>query len=304
MVRTRIVLGAIGLVLVAAVTTLIVVLVTSIEHVDQPAWTLHMLDVGQGDALLFEVDDGTQILIDGGRDMTVLRQLSHVMPPWDRTIDILVATHPDADHIGGLVDVMERYRISTIVTSNAQKTTPVTEAFDEAAGDADLMPFREAVGLITGDIDVKTIWPVDDAFDHDANESSIVLFIDDGLYQLLLTGDIGQDVEEALLEMDLVGDVDVLKVGHHGSQHSSTQAFLQVVDPEIALISAGAENRFGHPHPGVLQRLDAIGSHVYRTDQDGMVTIERWSDGLRVRTGVDSLLPPYWTRRLIGMRRH
>jgi competence protein ComEC len=237
-------------------------------------------DVGQGDATFIVTPDGTQILIDGGRDKVVLSKLAQVMPMFDRSIDIVISTHPDADHITGLVDVLERYDVKIVIETGARAITPMDAALDQAIDNEHALHRLVRVGDVieAGEVTLTVVWPqttYPDKIVKDRNDASIVLWLTYGRTDVLLNADAEARAEEGLL--DVVADVDVLKVGHHGSISSSTPAFLNRVRPEVAIISSGIDNRYGHPHPAVIERLLGIGANVLRTDLDGDILLT--SDG-------------------------
>lgn len=236
-------------------------------------------DVGQGDATFIETPDGHQILIDAGRDDAVLAKLGSVMPPWDRAIDVVVATHPDADHVGGLASVLERYDVARVVSNGDEKDTDVAAAFLEAR-DAEpgavLEIGRKGSALVFGDVTLTELWPTEASIvDEDANVASIVYLLSYGDTTVLLTGDATESVEFDILRS--VGDLDVLKAGHHGSRTSSAYEFIRATTPVVAIISSGENNTYGHPHPAILKRFADLGVGVFRTDEDGDVLLV--SDG-------------------------
>ncbi|PIR47538.1 hypothetical protein COV06_02540 [Candidatus Uhrbacteria bacterium CG10_big_fil_rev_8_21_14_0_10_50_16] len=256
----------------------------------QPDLTVSVFDVGQGDSAFVEWADGTQMLIDGGVDGTVLNRLGEVMLPWDRSIDYVVATHPHADHVGGLISVLDRYQVAHVVLNKQVYDSSVADAFLDAV-------INEGADMIDPkNLDLqgaRVLYPTDNIpllQTDDPNETSIVLEIDEANQHVLLTGDIGEQVEEQLVQAGVLDDVDVLKVGHHGSKYSSSRAFLEAIQPEVALVSAGKDNAYHHPHPSALQRLINIGAETYRTDQDGTVTIRFFKDTYQLFTG-----NPRWT---------
>ncbi|HBU27882.1 TPA: MBL fold metallo-hydrolase [Candidatus Uhrbacteria bacterium] len=251
----------------------------------KPDITVTVLDVGQGDSVFVEWSNGTQMLIDGGVDATVLNRLGEVMLPWDRTIDYIVATHPHADHVGGLITVLDRFTVEHIVLNVDVYDSPVANAFLDAV-------MQESAQIIAPrDLNlagVRVMYPTDNVLlvqTDNPNETSIVLAVDYKQYRLLFMGDIGETVEQQLIQAQILEDVDILKVGHHGSKYSSSRAFLEVIQPEIALISAGKDNVYHHPHPSALQRLLNSGATVYRTDQDGTITIRLQDNDFYVITG-------------------
>lgn len=235
-----------------------------------------LFDVGQGDAIFIETPTGEQILIDGGPDRTILSKLGSVLLPWDRMIDAIIPTHPDADHVTGLVSVLERYDVAAIYETGARAFTPMDEALVAAIKEERTMYARLHKGetLIFGEVTIEVVWPeheFDQVSPKDRNHASLVLLLRYGQTSVLLTGDAEEPAEKQFARN--VGDIDVLKVGHHGSASSTSELLLQETMPEIALISCGEKNRYGHPHPAVLSRLDEAEALIFRTDRDGDVLL-------------------------------
>ncbi|MEX0909839.1 MAG: ComEC/Rec2 family competence protein [Candidatus Paceibacterota bacterium] len=255
-----------------------------------------MLDVGQGDAFFIESPKGTQVLIDGGRSTAVLRGLSEVMPFWDRTLDVVVATHPDADHIGGLIDVFERFEVKHVLESAVKNDTPTFRSYEEALGGegASVIPASRGTQVRIDDSIVLTVLSREVVATSDTNEASVILRIDYGETSFLFTGDASKEVERELLRYYELLDVDVLKVGHHGSDTSTSLEFISATSPEFALISAGRDNSYGHPHDEVLERLTNADVRILRTDTQG--TVRLVSDGRAV-----SEKPLLFFERLFGI---
>lgn len=246
------------------------------------------LDVGQGDATLIESPAGIQVLIDGGRGSAVLGPLSRKMGFFDRDIDILLATHPDADHIGGLVDVLRRYRIHTIVMTENESDAPVYEVFTKAVQNenAEIIFARRGTVLdlgsgAAGSTTLTILFPDHDPSALESNTSSIVSRLTYGESEYLFTGDSPQSIEEYLvgLSPDILSS-DVLKVGHHGSRTSSAETFVTAVHPTYAIISAGKDNSYGHPHKEVTDLLTAKGIMQKNTADLGTIVSE--SDGATI----------------------
>ncbi|MEY4722675.1 MAG: hypothetical protein RLZZ324_188 [Candidatus Parcubacteria bacterium] len=257
------------------------------------AVTLRALDVGQGDAILIQ-DGSNQLLIDGGPDNAVLAGLGDAMPLFDRTIEEMVLTHPHMDHYAGLIPVLARYHVKKIMLGRADGDKGEYQSFLAAvawsgaevtqvgAGDAfDLSPRVHLAVLYpppAGSADRAHVLTA-----ADKNASSVVMRMDTGGHSALLTGDATAEVEAWLLAHGADVHADILKVAHHGSRYSSTLAFLQAVHAEYALISVGAKNDYHHPAWSTIQRLNALGARVYRTDQDGTVTARFTAAGVEVR---------------------
>jgi competence protein ComEC len=254
-----------------------------------PDGKLHVvfLDVGQGDAIFVETPSGKQILIDGGPSETqVLAQLGQQMGFWDRTLDLVVLTHPDADHINGLVPVLERYRVATVVHRQIELDSDTYAYWLALVAEEGAVVYEGQAGLaLTLDpadarrpgLEMTVLHPGAEEWEG-ANDNSVVTRLVYGDVSLLLTGDIEAPVEEALIKAGAIREATLLKLAHHGSCGSSTPAFLDAVDPEVVVVSVGADNHFGHPCDEVLERLSDL--PVYRTDEQGAV--EMISDGTQM----------------------
>lgn len=242
---------------------------------------VHFLDVGQGDAIFIESPSGIQMLVDGGPHKSVLRPLGKEMSFFDRSIDIVAWTHPDADHIGGLPDILERYKISYLLKSQNESETALHGALERriSVEEAKEVEVRRGQVIDLGEgVFVEVLFPDRDIGSGDANLSSAVLRVVYGKTEFLLTGDTPKPIEEYLVSID--GNElhsDVLKLSHHGSKTSSSAIFLSAVSPDYAVVSAGCDNRYGHPHKEVLDRVLAQGIQVLETCKNGTVTFT--SDG-------------------------
>ena len=255
-----------------------------------PDGRLHVafLDVGEGDAILITTPRGQQILVDGGPSPTALiSALGHEMPFWDRSLDLVVMTHADADHITGLVEVLRRYRVGGwLDNGRSEEHTIYAECQQELNKEnvpQNLVNAGARIDLGDG-IFMTALNPVTPSnpapnTQADANDQSVVMRLTWGQGSILLTGDIGGEAESSLLRSGQPLSANVLKVAHHGSDGSSSTAFLTAVKPSYAVISAGADNRFNHPATAVLDRLAQVGVTILRTDQVG--TIELITDGER-----------------------
>jgi competence protein ComEC len=245
------------------------------------------LDVGQGDAIFIEYE-GMQILIDGGRNGAVLSALGSVMPFWDRSIDMIIATHPDADHIGGLPEVLERFTVGAVIESGNTSDTAVYQAFTrdiEEEGCAHDIFRAGYIIAFSDDAYLEFLFPdrmPEEVAMWEANTASLVVRLVYGETSMILSGDTPAQVEEYLAGIygDAL-DVDVLKAGHHGSDTSSAIAFLSATHPETVVISAGCDNRYGHPDEDVIDRIEALGAEHLGTCEEGTIVFE--SDGVNVR---------------------
>lgn len=243
---------------------------------DDTALTVWVFDVGQGDAIFIDAPDA-QVLIDGGRGDVVLEKLAAVLPPWDRSLDLVIASHPHADHIEGLNAVLEVYDVGEVVDSATPYDVATAVAFDERNGDQTVASSGVSWDLGNG-ARLDVVWPdasrtgVPHENVHDAN---VVLLLTYGATTVLLTGDAEQEYEEAFAAG--LPHVDVLKVGHHGSDTSTSPALLNMASPNVAIVSVGALNTYGHPSSLVVDRLQRAGATVLRTDEDGDIRV--WSNG-------------------------
>lgn len=249
-----------------------------------PDGRLHVtfLDVGEGDAIFIQTPSGRQVLVDGGPgEMALLSQLGRRMPFWDRTLDVVVLTHPESDHLTGLLAVLERYRVDTIVFREMASNAAAYDRWLELVGREEAAVYSGEAGLrLTLDegVEMAVLWPGAELTGGNANDNSIVTRLTYGQMSVLLMGDAGAEVERQLMAGGAPLRSTVLKVAHHGSCDATTVGFLEAVSPQVAVLSVGADNRFGHPCAGVLERLKDV--PVYRTDRHGAVEII--SDGVQV----------------------
>jgi len=247
---------------------------------------LYMLDVGQGDALLLRTPRGRTILVDGGPDPLLLRaRLGRVLPFWERRLDLLIATHADSDHLTGLIEALGHYQVGAVLQGPTSREDALGEAWRQALAEEGLRPQVAVQGMrITIDegVAVDVLHPpANGAFKATSeNAQSVALRVSFGQCRMLLTADVDAEVEHLWLAEGIPLQAAVLKVSHHGGRGATSAELLGAVNPQIALISVGLGNRFGHPDEAVLKRLEAIGAQVWRTDQEG--TIEVATDGRRI----------------------
>ena len=269
----------------AALVAVAVVPWVAVPYAPDGRLHLFFLDVGQGDAVLLQAPDGKQVLVDGGPDPQVLlAQLGRKLPPWDRTLDLVVTTHPDADHLGGLPEVLARYEVAALLDPELPAETALSQVWSVARADEGARLVRAVAGQVFDlghGVRLEVLWPPRERLEGDRadNNNSVVLRVRYGRFCALLTGDVEAEVERRLVAEGRLTPCAVLKVAHHGSPSSTTSAFLEAVRPAVAVISVG-ENRFGHPDGDVLARLEAAGARIFRTDRNG--TVELISDGERL----------------------
>lgn len=246
--------------------------------------TVAFLDVGQGDAIFIETPDGVQVLIDGGPDSGVVRELSKVMPFFDRSLDVVIATHSDKDHIGGLVDVLSRYEVETIVRTENKNDTDVAKRFDEGQEQegAEVFLARSGQQLQLGaSTTLLILSPEGNPTQWESNTASIVAQLEYGEHTFMLTGDAPVNIEEYIAtNYSSVIESDVLKLGHHGSRTSTSDIFLDTVLPKFAVVSAGEDNSYGHPHQEVVSALTKRGIEILETGNEGTIVFK--SDGKRL----------------------
>ncbi|HEX7018241.1 MAG TPA: MBL fold metallo-hydrolase [Patescibacteria group bacterium] len=267
---------------------------------------LVMCDIGQGDAILMW-QGFTQVLIDAGKTDQVVECLTKYLPFWDRNLELVIATHADSDHIGGFVAVGERYDFSYVLSEPLGKETEVFTGFSELVsrkqqqGTTVILPTPDTLLTLANRWTFKILSPREQPYleqpssqqnaethlwdawvekgkeIESSNNRSIVLLATYHAMDILLTGDLEEPGEQALISQGLLADIEVLKIGHHGAKTSTTEGFLTALRPEIALISSGKNNQYGHPAPEVVKKIEEIGAKILRTDQKGDIHLV--SDG-------------------------
>lgn len=277
-----------------------------------PDGDLHVIgcDVGQGDATLV-MQGFTQVLVDAGpASGLVMDCLSGNMPFWDRTIEMMVMSHPQMDHMGAMGEVVDRYNVRVLLTADSVNDIEAFWELFEQVKNQGIQVVEADQGLVlkSGGMEWEVLWPVDQLIDSfvwqmptiddgeysqvlgvqqvlevqekDVNDESVVVRLKYGNATVLFTGDIGETVEGELVEGGNIGIVDVLKVAHHGSRFSSTADFLKVVKPRIGLIYSGEDNRYGHPNDQVISSFNNMEVEILRTDLEGEVELvtdgEQW----------------------------
>lgn len=227
----------------------------------------YFFDVGQGDAAYLRTPDNLDILIDGGPDAIILSKLGKVMPFFDRKIELVILSHPQADHLTGLIDVAKRYEISKVIWNKNPCETNLCQEWSDLLQEKNIYQIAPPKNsqLNFGQINIKFPYAGEA---KDVNDQSILAKVIFGKNTLFFTGDAGIGVEEKLVKNKIDLRAQVLKVGHHGSKHGSSQNFLEKVNPYFAIISVGAKNRYGHPTQEVLKRLKNLKIDFFRTDID------------------------------------
>jgi competence protein ComEC len=248
--------------------------------------TVTFLDVGQGDAILIRSPSGHNILVDGGPSgEAITAALSRHLAFWDRHLHLVVLTHPDQDHLAGLVTVLERYDVDQILAPAMNKDSPVFHAWEEAIADNHIPETQAFAGEwvdLGGGATLSVLHPPPELLPADEDDNSVVLKVSEGNAAFLLTADIGAEGETYLLGNHADLQAPVLKVAHHGSRASTSADFLAAVEPLTAVISVGEDNRYGQPALETLDRLD--GRPVFRTDLNGDVEISTDGHKLWIKT--------------------
>ena len=235
-------------------------------------FTVHFIDVGQGDSILLDLGD-IEVLIDGGDKSPGV--VSYIGDYVDGSLEVIVATHPHADHIGGLIAVLNAFEVDEIWLNGDTSTSATYSQFMSAANSegASVHMARRGDTIQTGNLTFNVLHPVN--LSGDTNNNSIVLSLSYGQVDFLFTGDAEEEAEASILVQSIVSipDVEILKVGHHGSRTSSSIQFLQLVKPEYAIYMAGEGNSYGHPHQETITNLCEIDAQIYGTDIHGTIVI-------------------------------
>lgn len=267
-------LGIAGILIIA-----VFVFATLVEGKRRDAWdaAVWFFDVGQGDAALIRGRGGKTLLIDGGPDDAVLDGLAEALPWWDRSLDAILVTHLDADHYVGLFAVLRKYRVGEVLWNGAAPSTATARRFVETLArhgvPTRIVRAGDRLGF-SGGLAFDVLHPTVDVAGRvlkATNGAGVVGRFDCGEDEALFAADIPSDVERALIASGADIGAEILKVAHHGSRFSSSEAFIAAVAPRDAVISVGAGNRYGHPAPRVLAALLVRGIRVHRTDRDGHV---------------------------------
>ncbi|OGM25852.1 hypothetical protein A3D00_03050 [Candidatus Woesebacteria bacterium RIFCSPHIGHO2_02_FULL_38_9] len=275
---------------------LLIISLTLLAIYSVPDSRLHLIacDVGQGDAILATYKS-TQMLVDGGPDRRVLDCLSRHMSFWDRKIEVVILTHPQLDHFSGLIDVIKRYKVDLFVGNAVDNSTQSYRVLKNLVGSKGIRVInpREGLDIRLGSMFLDIVNPIkklltDEPIENklgtfttnkDLNDFSVVGTLSFGNFNVLLTGDIGPNMIDEITATGKIHKVEVLKVPHHGSKNGLTEKLLEVANPDLAIISVGAKNSFGHPSPEVLKLLSDKAIKTLRTDQMG--DVEVISDGKR-----------------------
>lgn len=249
---------------------------------------VNFLDVGQGDASYIKTPTSEDILIDGGPDNSVLNELDKVMSFGDREIDLVILTHPHADHVAGLFEVLKRYKIDEVWETGVEYPSATYDEWKKLISQKQIPDQKVKAGdeKEFGQAKITVLYPLSSSEGKtidNINNASVVNRLEYGNFSVLFLGDAEVEVQRKIApDMKLAT---VLKTGHHGSRNGTTEEMLAIVRPAIAIISAGAKNTYGHPHAETLNLLKSYAIRIFRTDQNGTIEVSSDGDG-------------YWTRSL------
>lgn len=236
---------------------------------------IYFLDVGQGDSILIQSPDKRYILVDGGPSSSAQKLISNITGNFHRRIDLVILTHPHNDHYAGLIDVIQKYEIGTIILPDITGNEPLYNSFLNEVRHQKIKtvfaPNKTDINFGAGIYLDLIDTPRKGAVSKNANESSIITRILYGSLSIFLTGDAPIEEESAALATNQDLRADILKVGHHGSKTSTSEEFLSASKPAITVIQSGVKNRFGHPHTETLSRLQKFNSQIFRNDEKGTI---------------------------------
>jgi len=273
----------------SAVFLVCLVFLVVLFFLQRPDGKLHLVfcDVGQGDAIFLTTPSGKQLLVDGGPNDQVLSCLSHHMLFWDRDLDLVALTHPQSDHLTGLISVLERFKVENLLTSGVENNTEQFKTWKNEIANPKIVKTIAQRGqkINLGDkVTAQVVWPAEGTGD-DLNKSSVVLKISLDDFCAYLTGDVDQEVEDGLVSLGGLEKCLVLKVAHHGSKTALSDSFISAVSPKIAVISVGEKNSFGHPTKEVLEELERKDARIFRTDKEREVEIVTDGKSYKIKTG-------------------
>ncbi|MFH0851916.1 MAG: MBL fold metallo-hydrolase [Candidatus Peregrinibacteria bacterium] len=252
------------------------VLIRELRKIPDGHLTVKFFDVGQGDSALLVSPSGKTVLIDGGPDLSTLEALGKALPLSQKSIDLVILSHPDPDHFTALPEVLRRFKVGALLL-------PAIENGEEPYRALLAIAREQGVSLVAADprrdinlndgVTLDILWPPDPVPPIKDNDASVIVRVAYGTGSVLFTGDLGVEGEAALLALGIDVSAQILKVGHHGSRFSSSDAFLAAVHPRLAVISVGKDNHYGHPNPEALGRLEQAGIPVRTTMEEGEIDL-------------------------------
>ncbi|MFH0819968.1 MAG: MBL fold metallo-hydrolase [bacterium] len=283
----------IQLVSLLAVVSAILIIVAAWQARAQESLEINFFNVGHGDAIFIRTPNDQRILIDGGLGNQVIQKLGQRLPFFDRRIDVVILTHPHPDHITGLISVIKRYQIGKIFYTNVKTQEELFTIFknESLAKNIPLIKVDKITSQdLVGEVVLNFLYPDHDLNqeiieEKDINNTSIVFKLIYKKSSFLFVGDAGEEEEKGLIASGQNLKADVLKIGHHGSNTSSSQEFTQAVSPQFAVITCGENYNLSHPSLRVIRRLERVGAKIYRTDQAGDIKISTSGNGqYRIKT--------------------
>ena len=249
-----------------------------VERRPSETLTVYFLDIGQGDAIFIDSPTHGRLLLDGGKNMKVLTELGKILPFADKRIDVLIESHPDSDHIGGLPEVVSRYKVGVFLEPGVESDNIIDDELHRRLEEKKIPEILARRGMVInfGDgVKLEILFPNQDVSKWETNRASIIARLVYGEKSFLLTGDSPIAIENVMLNLDSeILDSDVLKAGHHGSHTSTSLPYAQAVSPEYAVISAGLNNTYGHPHKEVLDILKKLGTNILSTADLGTIVFK------------------------------
>lgn len=266
-------LASSGIILLLLIATLVWAAVFSRPT---PNFSVWFLDVGQGDSAYLRFPDGRDALVDGGPNKDVLSELGEVMPYWDHDLDLIILTHNHSDHLAGVVEVLERYEVKEVWISGALHTSDLYLNFLETMKEKGIQPKIVQTGYSKefAGVGVEIIFPLDNwegKRPNNQHDADVVSRFQYGQNSVLITGDLEEIQEQAILKSNQNIKADILKVPHHGSDNGLVKPFLEAVAPKVAVISVGKDNKYGHPGKLTMQLLKQYNIQVFRSDEEGRV---------------------------------
>jgi beta-lactamase superfamily II metal-dependent hydrolase len=253
---------------------------------------ISFIDVGQGDGMLIRTPSNKYIVVDGGISTQTLSYVQEALPYFSKTLDIVIATHPDADHITGLIPLLSYYNVHHIVISPAQSETAtftnlMDAVYKEESGGAEVHTGNRGDSIDLSDgVTITIVHPKSEVWHgEETNDESVTTLLTYGERTFLLTGDLPSTYEGDIVRSGTVPrNITVLKAGHHGSKYSSSDIFLQYLHPEYTIISAGKNNRYGHPNPEALGRIQKVTDQILSTIDYGTITFSTDGRNLSIET--------------------
>lgn len=240
--------------------------------------SVYFFDIGQGDAIFIDTPRHAHILLDGGPNRKVLSELGQVMPFGDNRIDVMIESHPDRDHIGGLPEIVSRYDVGMFLEPGVESDNTIDDELKKRIKEKKIPDILARRGMVInfGDgVKLQILFPNQDVSRWETNDASIVAKLVYGDRSFLLTGDSPIKTENILLKLNsVILDSDVLKAGHHGSRTSTSLAYAEAISPDYTVISAGKDNSYGHPHKEVLDILASVGAKIVSTIDSGTIKFE------------------------------